>query len=115
MADDLETQDGEGEVDQEAMMAEWEAMADDDTDLDAGGGEVVEFTFEFELGGNGAFCGVKDITGNQNKVHRVFKRETDDRFKGVQGGVIKVCGRFGRGGGHSFERAVKMQIRGVNK
>ena len=37
MADEVETEDSEGEVDQEAMMAEWEAMADDDSELDTGG------------------------------------------------------------------------------
>ncbi len=41
MADDLETQDGGGDVDQEAMMAEWEAMADDDGEADADGGNQV--------------------------------------------------------------------------
>jgi flagellar motor switch protein FliM len=41
MAEELETAEGGGDVDQEAMMAEWEAMADEDADGNAGGGEGV--------------------------------------------------------------------------
>ena len=41
MAEELGTAEGVGDVDQEAMMAEWEAMADGDADGDAGGGEGV--------------------------------------------------------------------------
>ena len=41
MADDIETEESGGDVDQEAMMAEWEAMADDEGDESDGAGENV--------------------------------------------------------------------------
>jgi len=41
MADDIEVQDGEESVDQDAMMAEWEAMAEEEVDTDAGSSEGV--------------------------------------------------------------------------
>jgi len=40
-ADIIEEQEGGGDADQEAMMAEWEAMADEDAEGDDGGGEGV--------------------------------------------------------------------------
>jgi len=39
IAEGAEEQDDGGDVDQEAMMAEWEAMADEDTDVDDGQAE----------------------------------------------------------------------------
>ncbi|HEX9792193.1 MAG TPA: flagellar motor switch protein FliM [Kiloniellales bacterium] len=41
MAEELENAEGGGDVDQEAMMAEWEAMADDDAEGGDGSGEGV--------------------------------------------------------------------------
>ncbi len=38
MADEIETEESGGDADQEAMMAEWEAMADDDGDSNDGAG-----------------------------------------------------------------------------